>query len=100
MGWTLWLEKDAVCTTTVVLLGTMAKDVKAYVQAYPHCQWYNPTVQPVPPIIPKLVPQRPFSEISLDWVGLLPVSYLRMTVFSTLLIALPNMPFASLSHAP
>jgi hypothetical protein len=53
---------------------TMEKDVKAFVQACPHCQWYKLTIQPVPPIIPKLVPQRPFSEISLDWVGPLPVS--------------------------
>jgi hypothetical protein len=47
----------------------MAKDAKAFVQACPHCQWYKPTVQRVPPHIPKLVPQRPFSEISLDWVA-------------------------------
>jgi hypothetical protein len=32
---------------------TMAKGIKAYVQACPQCQCYNPTVQPVPPIIPK-----------------------------------------------
>jgi hypothetical protein len=52
----------------------MEKDVKAFVQACPHCQWYEPTIQPVPPNMPKPVPQRPFSEISLDWVGPLPVS--------------------------
>jgi hypothetical protein len=52
----------------------MEMDVKAFVQACPHCQWYKPTIQPVPSIIPKLVPQRPFFEISLDWVGPLPVS--------------------------
>jgi hypothetical protein len=56
---------------------TMAKDVKAFVQACPHCQWYKPTVQPVPPIMPKLVPQRPFSKIFLDWVSPLPVSSLQ-----------------------
>jgi transposase InsO family protein len=54
---------------------TMAKDVKVFIQGCPHCKWYKPTVQPVPPIMPKLVPQRPFSEISFDWVGPLPVSY-------------------------
>jgi hypothetical protein len=53
----------------------MAKDVKAFVQACPHCQWYTPTVHPVPPILPKIVPQLPFSEISLEWVGPLPVRY-------------------------
>jgi hypothetical protein len=36
---------------------TMAKDVKTFVQACPHCQWYKPTVQLIPRIIPKLVPQ-------------------------------------------
>jgi hypothetical protein len=60
----------------MVLLGNYGQGRK-FVQACPHCQGYKPTVQRVPPITPKLGPQRPFSEISLTWVGPLPISYLQ-----------------------
>ena len=53
---------------------TLQKDVKAYVQACPHCQLYKPTAQPVPMILPTPVMSRPFAEISLAWVTGLPAT--------------------------
>ena len=56
---------------------TMSKDVKAFVQACPHCQLYKPTAQPKPVIVPTPVISRPFAEISLDWVTGLPTTHLK-----------------------
>jgi hypothetical protein len=50
---------------------TLQADVKAFVQACPHCQLYKPTKQPVPVILPTPVISRPFAEISLDWMSAL-----------------------------
>jgi transposase InsO family protein len=50
---------------------TLQADVKAFVQACPHCQLYKPTKQPVPVILPTPVISRPFAEISMDWVSAL-----------------------------
>jgi hypothetical protein len=61
---------------------TMQGDVTAYVKACPHCQLYNPTVQPTPVILPSTPISRPFAEISLDWASNLPQT---RTQFNSLL---------------
>jgi RNase H-like domain found in reverse transcriptase/Integrase zinc binding domain/Integrase core domain len=50
----------------------LKEDVQRYVRACPQCQRIKATVQPATPILPLQVPNRPFEEISLDWVSGLP----------------------------
>lgn len=81
----------------------MEKEVGEYVAACPVCARNKTSRRPAPGLLQPLpVPQRPWSDISVDFVTSLPVSEGNTTVLTTVdrfskmvhFIPLPKLPFA------